>query len=546
MEALFVSLVLDMLPFVAVSFMFLGVYLIRKESRWNAGALSHLLFAGALYAFGYFLEVNSTDLSFLMINRDIYAVGMVAIPVLGMRFIAGITGRRLHPLMFGTLSGYSVALWVLFVTNPLHHWFYLDVSVETGLYGRFSVVSTVRGPAYFALVLLYVFYLVYAIVVLFRAHRKATSPEKRRNLAYLLWTMQTIWPGLLLILLRLDRVLDPVPLTLVVITALLASQQIRSDLFEFEVRRWVGMSEGILSPALLLDSGRSLRAANSSGANLLRQDLRTILPLLDAHADSQEPLSLQSAGESERWFLVTRQVLHLRRPYTSYVLTDVTVRKTAEEADALELRMALLRAQIRPHFLYNALDAVANVCETDGAKGAELILDLAAYLRKSLEYSTLSQLDSLERELAYVQTYFRIEQARYGDRIHLEVENACPLDMPFPVLVLQPLVENAVRHGISRKPLGGTIRVAVLPEKGGMRVRVEDDGPGMDVPWTRDPRTQAAKTQGKTRSSVGLSNLDHRLCHLYGQGLEITSRKGQGTIVEFYVPANPMPTGVTP
>jgi sensor histidine kinase YesM len=208
--------------------------------------------------------------------------------------------------------------------------------------------------------------------------------------------------------------------------------------------------------------------------------------------------------------------------------------------------MALLRAQIRPHFLYNALDAVANVCETDGAKGAELILDLAAYLRKSLEYSTLSQVDSLERELEYVQTYFRIEQARYGDRIHLEIENDCQLDVALPVLVLQPLVENAVRHGISRKPQGGTVRVEVLQETGGIRVRVVDDGPGMDVPWTRDPRTEAAKSQGKARSSVGLSNLDHRLRHIYGQGLEIKSRQGQGTTVEFFIPSSPMPIEVTP
>jgi signal transduction histidine kinase len=395
-------------------------------------------------------------------------------------------------------------------------------------------------------VLLYALFLVYANIVLIVTLRKEPSAEKRGNLTYLFWTMQTIWLGLLLVMLRLDRVLDPVPLMMVLISALLAFQQIRTDLFEFEVRRWVGMSEGIHFPALLLDSGGSLRAANSSAASLLRQDLRTILPLLDAHADSQEPLALQSTDERERWFLVTRQVLHLRRPYTSYVLTDVTARKSAEEADALELRMALLRAQIRPHFLYNALDAVANVCETDGAKGAELILDLAAYLRKSLEYSTLSQVDSLERELEYVQTYFRIEQARYGDRIHLEIENDCQLDVALPVLVLQPLVENAVRHGISRKPQGGTVRVEVLQETGGIRVRVVDDGPGMDVPWTRDPRTEAAKSQGKARSSVGLSNLDHRLRHIYGQGLEITSRQGQGTTVEFFIPSSPMPIEVTP
>lgn len=537
MEALFVNVVLDMLPFAAVVFAGLGVYLLRKEARFQDAVLSHLLFAGALYALGYFLEVNTSDLPTVLLIRNVYAIAMVLIPVLGMRFLSAMTRRRLPQPMLLTLSVLSVGLWGLFITNPLHHWFYRDITLMSGVHARFSVIVTERGPAYFVLVMLYVFFIAYADIVLVRAYRKETSQTRRANLTILFWSLQTIWPAFVFVLLEFDEVLDPVPLVLIVITALLAFQEIRTDLFEYEVRRWLLMAEAVRSPALLLDSRRSLRASNSAAAELLRMDLSRFLPLLDAYADSQETLELQSEGDVERhWYRVVRQILNLRRQYTSYMLTDVTAKKNAEDAEALELRMALLRAQIRPHFLYNALDAVANVCETDGMKGAGLILDLAAYLRKSLEYNELAQTDTLERELEYVATYFRIEQARYGERIHLEVENGCPLNTHLPALVLQPLVENAVRHGISRKPQGGTVKVSLAQEPNGMRVRVEDDGLGMEAPWTRTPRSDSGRTRGQTRSSVGLSNLDRRLRHLYRKGLDIRSVPGQGTSVEFFVP----------
>ena len=126
------------------------------------------------------------------------------------------------------------------------------------------------------------------------------------------------------------------------------------------------------------------------------------------------------------------------------------------EADRLKdkimaTEMSFLQAQIKPHFLYNALNAIANVCEKDGEKAGKLIIDLAIYLRGSLEFNNLDKMVTIEKELEFVDTYFNIEQARFGQKIQLFKEIEIPLDYQIPVLILQPLVENAIQHGISKK-----------------------------------------------------------------------------------------------
>lgn len=197
----------------------------------------------------------------------------------------------------------------------------------------------------------------------------------------------------------------------------------------------------------------------------------------------------------------------------------------------IETEMAFLQAQIKPHFLYNALSAIANICEKDGRRASQLIVDLAVYLRGSLEFNNLNRVASLEKELEFVETYFHIEQARFGEKIQLSEEIEGSLEQQLPVLILQPLVENAVRHGISKKPGGGTVTVRMLPVPEGISVEIEDDGVGIS-------HAQMGGLLGEERldAGVGLLNIHSRLLRLYGRGLEITSEEHKGTTVRFLIP----------
>lgn len=205
------------------------------------------------------------------------------------------------------------------------------------------------------------------------------------------------------------------------------------------------------------------------------------------------------------------------------------------EADRLKdkimaTEMSFLQAQIKPHFLYNALSAIANVCEKDGKAAGKLIIDLAIYLRGSLEFNNLNKMTTIEKELEFVDTYFHIEQARFGQKIQLQKEIEIPLDAQIPVLILQPLVENAVRHGISKKPEGGTVSVRMKQIAESINIEIEDDGVGISGEKLAELLNRSDLDRG-----VGLLNIHNRLLKLYGRGLEISSGPGS-TCVKLLIP----------
>lgn len=205
------------------------------------------------------------------------------------------------------------------------------------------------------------------------------------------------------------------------------------------------------------------------------------------------------------------------------------------EADKLKdkimsTEMSFLQAQIKPHFLYNALSAIANVCEKDGKQASRLIIDLAFYLRGSLEFNNLDKMVTIEKELEFVDTYFHIEQARFGQKIQLHKEIELPLDLQIPVLILQPLVENAVRHGISKKSGGGTVTLRMMHNYKNIYIEIEDDGIGIS-----SDKLATILSEHDNANGVGLINIHNRLLKLYGKGLEISSESGR-TYVKLLIP----------
>ncbi len=203
------------------------------------------------------------------------------------------------------------------------------------------------------------------------------------------------------------------------------------------------------------------------------------------------------------------------------------------ELDSSRARLAkaevrALRAQISPHFIYNALTAIASFVRTDPERARELILEFAEFTRYSFrahgEYTTLAE------ELRSIDRYLTIERARYGDRLQVRLQIApevLPVSLPF--LCLQPLVENAVRHGLSRKPGLGTVSIVAHDEGAECAITVEDNGVGMDP---------GGFQAGGDEPHLGLSNVDERLRAAYGEdfGLVVETGPGAGTKVSMRIP----------
>jgi two-component system, LytTR family, sensor kinase len=191
-----------------------------------------------------------------------------------------------------------------------------------------------------------------------------------------------------------------------------------------------------------------------------------------------------------------------------------------------------LRAQISPHFVYNALNTIASFVRTDPDRARELILDFADFTRYS--FRAAGQYTLLADELKNIDRYVTLERARFGSALDVKLQVAPEvLNVVVPFLALQPLVENAIRHGLAGRN-AGTITLIARDEGSDCVISVEDDGVGMDPDELRSaPADAAAQT-----AHVGLTNVDHRLRAAFGNdyGLVVETAPGAGTKVVMRVP----------
>jgi len=200
-----------------------------------------------------------------------------------------------------------------------------------------------------------------------------------------------------------------------------------------------------------------------------------------------------------------------------------------EEKQLIHARLATLRSQINPHFLFNTLNSISALIRTDAEKAREMTRQLSSIFRKSLE--TSAETHTLREELAFIDDYLSIERVRFGDERLIVIKDVSPsaLDVQVPIMILQPLVENAVKHGISRRVDGGVIRIGAKDARAGIEVEIENDGP----PFT-DCRIDELAARG-----LGLKNVIERLnIHSCGKGrLAIVPRDHGGAVVRLFIPA---------
>lgn len=202
--------------------------------------------------------------------------------------------------------------------------------------------------------------------------------------------------------------------------------------------------------------------------------------------------------------------------------------------ERLRMEGAWLQSQIQPHFLFNTLNSIAALGLEDFTKMQALLEEFSNYLRLSFDFHNSDPVISLHDELALVRSYLYIEKQRFGDRLQVEWDMDPELDFCLPPLTIQPLVENAIKHGLMQRTSGGTLWIHIKDKGEYCEVSIQDNGKGM----TEEVRNQLFNQTGytKKRASVGLRNIERRLKQLYRQGLAIDSSPEQGTTVTFQIP----------
>src|ERR1039458_8725054 len=231
------------------------------------------------------------------------------------------------------------------------------------------------------------------------------------------------------------------------------------------------------------------------------------------------------------WVIVgTLQAYHYYRRYVASELRLERMEKSYSQA-----RLNALRMQLDPHFLFNALNTISSHVERDPKLTRRMIEHLGDLLRMSLESKDRQEVP-LAEEITFLEHYLAIQKIRFGSQLKVQIEIAPEVRFAsVPALIIQPLVENAIRHGISRRASGGTVTVSARPVNEGLAIRVIDDGVGLPVGWTLDHSP-----------GLGLSVTRQRIAGLHPNGnsrFEVRSRVEGGTVVEIVLPLQFMGEG---
>ncbi len=208
------------------------------------------------------------------------------------------------------------------------------------------------------------------------------------------------------------------------------------------------------------------------------------------------------------------------------------------ESNLAKARLNTLKAQLQPHFLFNSLNAIAALLRRDPRLAETTLVALSELLRLALSQSERQE-GALREEMEFVRRYLEIQQTRFGDKLRVEQDiDPQALDCLAPSLVLQPLVENAIRHGIEPAENGGVVRVSASRNDGKLVLVVEDDGVGLAGDGSDRAEGMSSPGLAKAGTGIGLSNLRERLQALYGahQKLELTPRVAGGVIVRVEIP----------
>lgn len=242
-----------------------------------------------------------------------------------------------------------------------------------------------------------------------------------------------------------------------------------------------------------------------------------VLGTVVAYAPRESAVLARATDEVARWVSVQLELAELDRSRTRLI----------------EAEIKALRAQISPHFIFNSLAAIASFVRTDPERARELLLEFADFTRYSFrrhgEFTTLAD------ELHSIDQYLALVRARFGDRLSVTLQIApevLPVTLPF--LCLQPLVENAVKHGLEGAVTNSRITIGAKDAGAEAEVVIEDDGVGMDP----DELRAILRGEGGASHGIGLSNVDERLRQVFGDayGLVIETGIGAGTKITIRIP----------
>ncbi|MBM7623838.1 sensor histidine kinase [Sporohalobacter salinus] len=231
---------------------------------------------------------------------------------------------------------------------------------------------------------------------------------------------------------------------------------------------------------------------------------------------------------------IREEEIELATGVANLLSTQIKIASLKKEAQlATQAELKALQAQIHPHFLFNALNTIISFCRTQPQQARNLLIKLSQFFRQTLKSG--KEIISLAEELEHIKNYIAIEKARFGEQLEVEIDISDELlEVQLPNFILQPLVENAVRHGVSPQPNGGKIEIIAQDKSQEVEIVIKDNGVGIDSEKS-DMILEEGTGQG---TGIGLANVNSRLKKIYGlsYGLQLKTQLQQGTEIKVVIP----------
>ena len=532
------------------------IYASKRRSMPGAGYFILLLVATVVSNIAYTGEINSITLPTAMVWFDIqhfstplqhYFWMMLSLKyseapkrvVRAAKYIG-----LLHPVLF----------YVIFFTNQLHHQYISSYNFVNN--GHFWVLLTVKESLYILMVasgtligLLSMFFYIWGMMRSPRLHRYG----------YIVMIVASVIPWITVYLIASNR--NYLGIDFFPVVSILSGILYMLGIFKFRIFNAIPIATELVfrrskEGVIIIDLADRIVDANDSFINLypdLKAGLHkyTLRTFAYEHPElngiyGEDPIfyySLPKEGLDRRYQAEITKVMTDDSLEIGKVLTITDITLFAEKQKSLESiasmainqaetsELSFLQAQIKPHFLNNTLSVIGSMITRNPQEAKALIADLGEHLSNCYYFDSTSPMVLLEKELESVRTYVTIEKARFRERLNFHL--VCD-DIPtifIPRLVLQPLVENALRHGILKKAGVGNVWLTIQKEENGFCFEIKDDGVGMS-----EEILGRLLRNTEHIHSIGLSNIHRRLMKHYGEGLTIYSKLGAGTKIVFHIP----------
>ncbi|MDO9492412.1 HD domain-containing phosphohydrolase [Acetobacterium sp.] len=332
LQNVLLNLIVYALPILASIYIFVGIKLIKQKVGGEFNYFSALMFAAAIYAFGYFLSLNSQNIEMMIFARNFANLGVIVIPTFGILFISQFVKKKISRQIKYFLVAVSSILWILYITNPIHHLAFNWVKLTTA--NGFFVASTSKNIGYYLILAYYAIFVLFSTIELIKVLKKSKSPSLKKSYRFLLLSLQVSWVAVLMILIGFDKYLDPTPVVILFILAMIGMNEVKNDLFELEINRWKQTFWNIGEVAFLINADHEIICINPVATLFFdgkKESIAEILKILDKGDHKRKPVKIK-VGEDIRWLYVNKNNFDIRRKLVSYMLVDFTDRHQAEIA----------------------------------------------------------------------------------------------------------------------------------------------------------------------------------------------------------------------